>query len=299
MSEASNDDLSTDRELWGLRLAQLFGLEVRRAGPLVARGRLRRFETGEPIATEGQPLEALHWVLEGSVEVTRGGRHYARAGAGDAVGAIAVCSRDPIGVTAIATVPTHTLAFEADRLGVSVSGRSPLLEPTLRAVTREAVALQRRSGGPSFTNRRSRQTPLDLNDPVDRMLLLRTATGGQGMTRIESLADLAAVARPIELPTGASLWRIGDPADRWALILASGKIVGRSEDREFTYGHGDMMGLLDATAQIPRWYDASVTEHVIALRLELDDLIRVVVDHPEFQDDLLHQLGVTALASWQ
>lgn len=299
MSEPVGDDLSTDRELWGLRLAQRFGLDVRRAGPLVARGLLRRFETGEAIAKEGERLDALHWVLEGCVEITRKGRHYARAGAGDAVGAIVVCARDPEGLTAIATTPTHTLAFAADRLGVSVSGRSPLLEPTLRAVTREAIALQRRSGGPSFTGQRSRQIPLDLSDPVDRMLLLRTATGGPAMTRIESIADLAEVARPIELPTGASLWRTGDPSERWALILSSGKIVGRSENHEVTYGHGDMIGLLDATAQVPRWYDAAVTEHVTALRLEMDDLVQVVVDHPEFQDELLHQLGVAALASWQ
>lgn len=294
-----SDDLSTDRELWGLRLAQLFGLDVRRAGPLVARGRLRRFEVGEAIANEGQRLEALHWVLEGCVEISRKGRHYARANAGDAIGPIAVCSRDPAGVTAMAIAPTHTLSFSADRLGVAVSGRSPLLEPTLRAVTREAIALQRRSGGPSFATHRSRESPLDSSSLVDRMLLLRTATGGLAMTRIEAVADLAADARPIELPTGARLWRIGDPPDRGALVISSGKILGRGKAREVTYGHGDFVGLLDATAQAPRHYDATVLEHVTALRIELDDLIRVMVDHPEFQDDLLHQLGVAALASWQ
>lgn len=298
MSERIGDDFSTDRELWGLRLAQLFGLDVRRAGPLVARGQLRRFEAGEAVAKEGQRLDALHWVLEGSVEITRKSRHYGRAGAGEAVGAIVVCSRDPAGVSAIATAPSHTLSFAVDRLGVAVSGRSPLLEPTLRAVTREAIALQRRSGGPSFTGQRSRSAPLDLSDPVDRVLLLRTATGGPSMTRIESLVDLAEVAQRVELPTGTRLWRAGDPPDRWTLVVSSGTIVGRSDEREFTFGHGDLIGLLDATAQVARHYDATVTEHVTALRIDLDDLIRVVVDHPEFQDDLLHQLGVAALASW-
>ncbi len=296
MSES--EDLSTDRELWGLRLSQLFGLDLRRAGPLVARGELRRFEAGEAIAREGQRLDLLHWVLEGSVEITRDGRHFGRAGAGDAIAALVVCSRDEGGASAIATSPTHTLSFDADRIGVAVSGRSPLLEPTLRAVTREAISLQRRSGGPSFTGKRSRASALDMSDPVDRLLLLRTAMGGPAMTRIESLADLAEQAQPVELPAGTRLFRAGDPPERWALVISSGVVEGRSDERDFSFGHADTIGLLDVSAQVPRHYDAKVIEHVTALRIEGDDLLRVVQDHPEFQDDLLHTLGVAALAAW-
>ncbi|AKF04391.1 cyclic nucleotide-binding domain-containing protein [Sandaracinus amylolyticus] len=295
MSDAT---ASAERELWGLRLAQLFALPLASAGPLVQRGRLRRFAPRDILAAPGRPLDELHWVLDGSVEVTRLGRAYGRAGAGDAVAAIVAWARDPIGVGAIATTTTHTLSFPADRLSTLLEGRSPLFEPSLRSVARDAIAIRRRLGASAgYVPGADAERAPDLLDPVDRMLLVRDATGGARNTRIEAIADLASVAMPVELAAGQALWRAGDARSGWCLLLASGEIIGRAREPDQTFVHrrGDAAGLLDAFAATPRWYDATVQRTASALRIERDDLLEIIGDHPALQDEMFQRMGGAAL----
>ncbi|UJR83049.1 cyclic nucleotide-binding domain-containing protein [Sandaracinus amylolyticus] len=294
----SDTPTSAERELWGLRLAQLFGVPLASAGPLVQRGRLRRFAPHDAIATLGRPLDELHWVLDGSVEVTRLGRSYGRAGAGDAVAAMVAWARDPVGVAAIATTTTHTLSFPADRLSTLLEGRSPLFEPSLRSVARDAIAIRRRLGASAgYVPADHAERAFDLLDPVDCMLLVREATGGVRNTRIEAVADLASVALPVELPAGQTLWRAGDVRSGWCLLLASGEVIGhaREPDQSFVYRRGDAVGLLDAFAAAPRWYGATVQRAASALRIEIDDLLEIVGDHPELQDEVFQRMGGAAL----
>ncbi len=81
------------------------------------------------------------------------------------------------------------------------------------------------------------------------------------------------------------------------LFLASGEVRGHAKatEQRFSYGHGDAVGVLDAFSAAPRWYDATVHRSVTALRIELDDMLEVVGDHPELQAEIFMRMGGAAL----
>lgn len=292
---------TVDRELWGHRLAHLLGASVTSVGALLAHGTVARFETGASLASEGSPIARLHWVLDGGVEMMRHGRAFARASAGDAVGAIVAWSGDARGLSATCTVTTHTLAFDANRVSTWIGGRSPLLEAALRAVSREAVALRRGLGPDAgFVSRSIVEQPFDPSSAVARMLLVRAATGGLMNTRIEAVADLASIASFVEISSGAVLWREGETPSDWALMIASGEIAGtaRTPAQSFLHRCTEAVGVLDALSGAPRWYTATVTRAVRALRFEREDLLSIIADHPELQIDLIRRMSASALAIW-
>jgi hypothetical protein len=229
----------------------------------------------------------------------RGGRPFGVAMPGDAVGAVVAWAVDPSGLSARSVDVAHTLSFPTDRLATWIGGRSPLLEPTLRAAARDSLRL-RRSLGPAGGYNRTLAGPVVLRSLVERMLLVRAATGGRANTHIEAVADLATSASVVEFPSGAELWREGEAESGWALLIASGEIVGVGghASQRFVYGPTDSAGVLDALGGGPRWYTATVSSPLRALRLEREALLTVVADHPEFQVDLMQRMGAAALRSW-
>jgi CRP-like cAMP-binding protein len=72
----------------------------------------RAVEPGSELIREGEPGREFFVVVDGDIEVRRGGLQVARLGPGSFVGEIALLSRSPRTATVVATTPLRVLAIE-------------------------------------------------------------------------------------------------------------------------------------------------------------------------------------------
>lgn len=104
--------LRADRRVELIRGVPLFELcskrDLRRIAALADE---RDVALGTELIREGEPGDEFYVVVEGDVDVLRGGRRISRLGAGSFVGEIALLSRSPRTATVVAATPLHVLAI--------------------------------------------------------------------------------------------------------------------------------------------------------------------------------------------
>lgn len=83
---------------------------------IAALAKERTFGQGDALFEEGSPPDAFYFIVDGSVRLVREGEEIRIAGAGDAVGTLAVLDRQPNPLTAVAAAPTRTLFIEDEVL---------------------------------------------------------------------------------------------------------------------------------------------------------------------------------------
>lgn len=92
------------------------GLTRGDARALIDRGRWEDLEAGARLAVEGQPVDHLSYIAEGSVEVLVEGRRVASCGPGDFIGEMTALTGLPATATAVAAGPVTIWRIEATAL---------------------------------------------------------------------------------------------------------------------------------------------------------------------------------------
>jgi CRP-like cAMP-binding protein len=252
---------------------------------LVERAERRRFGPGEPLHEAGEPIRGIHLVLDGRVTETRAGRPWAVREAYELVGGVDALAGTGDDVVVTAETATETLHLDRDAVIEICYDRFSVLATVTAGVGAMAIAARRRLGASAgYATAAIERPPLSVASRLglaERMVAL-SAVPALAATRVHTLGYLAGESREITLDAGRAAWHAGDPADH-LLVIVSGTVACAAADdaQHFVVGPGDVVGELDALASVPRWFTATASAPVRALRIRTADLLDVLEDDPE------------------
>ncbi len=251
----------------------------------------RLFPKGSVVFREGEPVGAVHFVVQGGLGASRHGVRLGRVEAGSEVGGLALFARDPLGAQVVAEEETLTLELDADGVGEVLEDRFPILHHLVRELSRRAIDLLERLGlsptvgFPECRLAGSLGSDIDL---VDRLFFLRQLAVFR-RSSITALAELARETAQVRFEAGTTLWRAGEPSPGM-FVIASGLVRACVPNgARFRAGPGFPLGALEALGEAPRWYDAATETTVVALQGHVGALVDV------FEDDFEIATGYLAL----
>lgn len=257
----------------------------------------RSFVAGETILDPGQPAPALHFIIDGEVEVRDGAKVARRMHGREAVGGLAVLTERP--AHAVASQPTYTLALAKSDLFEVFADHPEIRTAVIRALARTLVnRLRARAAGGEAVNLPFETGPEPELGPspsgagldVAHLFALFRAFAFAGAT-VTATADLTREAQTERLEAGAPLWALGDPAGRlW--VPTQGTLVATTDaGDQFRLGPGAVLGALDALGAVPRWTFAEAETAVEGLVLTADAVLDTAEDHPNFAYGLIRALA--------
>lgn len=240
---------------------------------------------GAAVMRAGAPVGTLHLVVEGRLEVRRGGRLLGQAGPGETVGTRSMLAEDAAGLDVVAATDALTLALDRESFLDVLEDHHVIFRSVLRQTCRELVTL--------FLRRPGEAAPAEPAPPpagaapppgaalglVDRIVLLRARKPFEACS-INALAELSQRLEEVRLPAGAVAWRRGDRADR-LMFVARGRLRCEPAAREATFriGPGQPIGTMELLGDVPRWFDLVVEEPVTALAGQAEQLLDLFEDN--------------------
>jgi CRP-like cAMP-binding protein len=287
-----------ERMLHLKRIPMLAGLPTSEIAVLAEAASERFFPKGAVVLREGEPVPAVHFVVQGALGTSRRGARVGRVGPGAGVGGLGVFARDPLGSQVVADEDTLTLELDADTVAEVLEDRFPILHHILRETSRRAIGLLVRyrldptAGMPWCPVSGDVSGEIDL---VDRIVFLRGMEVFQRAS-ITALADLARAMAQVRFEAGTVLWREGEPGP--GIFLLRGGLVGAASEKHglrFRAGPGFPLGALEAIAETPRFYEAVTETPVVALQGDMGALIDVFEDHFEMAMDYLAVVAQSTL----
>jgi CRP-like cAMP-binding protein len=242
--------------------------------------RERMFPKGTALMRSGEPVTSVYLVLDGRVRLARQGRDLGHTGRWGGVGGFSLFARDPDGADAVAETDVTALELEADALLELLEDRFAILRHVIREMCRTFIRLVQQH--PPEREVRWRTAPggpeRDL-DLVDRIVFFRQSVAFAGSS-INALAELARWLSEQHVEPGTTLWREGEPA-RYASMIVTGVVSCTSADGGvgFRLGPGAPLGVVEAIAEVPRWYTAVAESPLVTLAGDTEGLLDVFEDN--------------------
>jgi CRP-like cAMP-binding protein len=124
-------------------------------------------------------------------------------------------------------------------------------------------------------------------DLVERIFFLRQAPPF-ARSSINALAELSRALTEVRFDPGTVLWSEGYSA-RGVFLVVKGLVRAASPrfGFEMMVGSGQPLGIVEAFAQIPRWYEATVVEPTVVLTGDVETFVDVLEDNFEMAMDYL------------
>ena len=242
--------------------------------------RERFFPKGSLLLAEGEAVPAIYLIVEGRVQVSRGGRVIGTVAADNGIGGLGLLAGDPYGVDARALEDTLTLELEADLMFELFEDRFAILHHILRDLSRQMIDQYRDPRiSPAEIIPGWEAVPLGRDlDLVERIFFLRKMLPFR-KAGINALAEVSRALTQIQFEAGTVLWREGEPAHGIYLVL-NGRVRCRSAaGQDFAAGPGFPLGALEAVAEAPRWYGAVAETRIAGLQGPVETLVDVFEDN--------------------
>ncbi|HVR71283.1 MAG TPA: cyclic nucleotide-binding domain-containing protein [Vicinamibacteria bacterium] len=255
--------------------------------------RERSVPRGSVLFREGEPVQAVQVVVEGTVHIRRKGRLVGHAGPGSAVGGIGVLARDEEGIQATAEADTLTLEIGGDGLFELMEDQFSVFHHVLREVCLQMIGVVSRFPAaleqlPPITHALAKGTrELDL---VGRIMFLRESEFFHRAS-INALAELSRGMLEVRYEAGQTIWSVGE-SPGWVLVILEGYLsCTTAAGFRFRLGPGTPPGGLEATAESPRWYTAVAETPLLALQGRMEWLLDLFEDNFDMGTDYLAVLS--------
>jgi CRP-like cAMP-binding protein len=253
------------------------------------RMRERFFTKGTWLLREGEPTRAFYAVLNGVLHVSREGKNIGHTRPGGVCGGFAILGRDPRGLSVRAETDALVLEVEADAVFEILEENFGIAHHVLREVSRQLISLLAKQENPWVGVPHPPDPGMayarDL-DLVERIFFMRKMSPFRRAS-INALAELSRGLSEVRMEPGTAIWKIGDPAS-WVCMVVSGEVTATNQTGvPHDLGPGAPLGLLEAVAEIPRWYTAVTRTRVTALNARTEGLIDIFEDNFEMAMDAL------------
>jgi CRP-like cAMP-binding protein len=251
--------------------------------------RERTYAAGEVLLREGEPVPTAHFIADGTVLLRRGGRDVARGEAGTEVGGLEMLARTESALTVVAETDVRCLELSSESNAEMLDDHFGIFHRVLQQNCRQIIALTRRlpDATASLPPARVAPAPAREMDLVERIFFLRQAPPF-ARSSINALAELSRSVTEVRFEPGTVLWSEGYSA-RGVFLVVSGRVSARSPrfGFEMQVGAGQPLGILEAFAQVPRWYEATIVEPTVALSGDVETFVDVLEDNFEMAMDYL------------
>lgn len=300
MSEPVVDALGMDafeRFLFLRTIPVLSGLPADAVRVVAAYTREATYPDGTYVYRQGQPATHVHYIVEGSIEIRRNGHPVRTLVKTEVAGGVSAMAGDDQGYDGVAIGDTVTLRIPSDDTQEILEDHFVLLRGILEGTGREVLRSLRQLGPsagfePPEADVPHPTRPLDL---VEKMAFLRQSAAFQ-QAHIEAISDLAQEMVEQRIDAGTELWKPGD-AGGYFLLLVSGRVECDADDptQHFVLGPGDSVGGNEAMAGEPRWFRATTTQDVVALRIDAESIYDVLEDHFEMALALIRSVMASVM----
>lgn len=263
-------------------VAPFSGLPPEDLALLVERATPRELAAGQVVVARGSTVETIHVVVEGALVEERSGHPWAVREPYEIVGGVDALAGSSTALEVRAKGPTRTLELERETLLEVCYDRFDVLNAIVTGVAGMAIAARLRLGAAAGFARPTAaggERPPARLDLAERVAFVRSVPVLRDVAML-TLAEVAASSERVAFAPGETLWRTGDRADHLVLVV-SGVVDGAAGDElRFAFGPREAAGVLDALAEVPRWYDATARTPVVALRTRVADVLDVLEDDP-------------------
>jgi CRP-like cAMP-binding protein len=251
------------------------------------------YPRGTALARAGAPVGSASLVLEGRVRVDRPRSAAIEHGA---IGIVELLSGDPAGLDAVAETDVRALTAPADALLDLLEEDFGFLSGALEGLARGTLDLLRRTPSQGLFGPPAQPVPVRSDGPLhlaEKILALH-AVLYFAQSRVEAVAEIARVSAEARFAPGAPLWRRGDEA-RGFLLVVRGDVDCRGDFGQVRAGAGQPLGGLETIAGRPHWYEATAATPVLALLTERDAVLDVLEDQTDMGVDMVRFLAARQL----
>jgi CRP-like cAMP-binding protein len=284
-----------DRVLLLRTLPMLEGLRPTQLAAIAQHAQERHFARGAVLQAADQTAEAVHLIVSGEVEVERANQERRSLRPGDAVGFVEMLSRSHSRLQAQATVDTVTLELDWDAQLAVCEEHFPVVMQYINYLAQRTMQAMR---GRDLATKPPVSFQLDQVDGdlslIDRLLVLSRSQTFSSRC-LDALAELAQHVTEVRWQAGEPIWRAGDSAEYFMLVVA-GKILCAGPDGErFERSAGSTLGMYSAVGQSPRWHHADSADETLVLRIDLEPFMDILEDHFDLALDYLALLATSLI----
>ncbi len=291
----------TERILRLRSVPTLSGLPGRELAQLAASLRPVSFRRGETVLREDEPPRSFYLIGAGTVTLRRKGKQIGTVTAPGGVGFMSFIARNAGGTSAIAESFVEALEVQAYAMSEIFEDHFPVLLNTIRGVAQRLIEENKVTPPPPYVPPTHRFDAAIGDQPlgiVERIYLLRRM-GAFSDANVNSLATLARKMVELRRPAGEVLWRQGERADHWYVVV-KGMLDVTWNDGKFVrkVGPGYVMGGAESLSSLPRWNDLVAAEPVLVLRGTRDGLIDLFEDDHELGLNFMSMLATMLVTMW-